>query len=423
MIRSIEFIRDLGNNQPLVVKDIKLGAPETSGLWVKSIKGIGPGKATINTTDMASSDGGIFNSARSEIRNITITLGLIDYVDSNNNFHSVEDVRRDIYKIFGKKREITVRIHTDYGMDKYNKNEFILYTSGYVESCEPDIFNKRETVAISIICPDPNFYKVDGYDSIEFSSTESIFEFPINQELSEDDPFIVGQFYYEYDSENDEYFISEDVTNDGLNQERKPGKDYYTGGLMNDTDTTSEETEYIITSDTSFIPGKEYFKADPNHQGQMMMVPEFEMISGTTYYEYNNKIKFADIVDISRQIISYYGEIEVGVIIDIKINNEVTGLAIYKILESGTEQMRIDDALLPSGTLSAGDEITISTIKGKKYARLLRNGQYSNIMNALGRNPAWFSLDFGDNIFTYSADTGAEFVDVSISYEEAYEGI
>ena len=157
MIRSIEFIRDLGNNQPLVVKDIKLGAPETSGLWVKSIKGIGPGKATINTTDIASSDGGIFNSARSEIRNITVTLGLIDYVDSDKVFHSVEDVRRDLYKIFGKKREITVRIHTDYGMDKDNKNEFILYTSGYVESCEPDIFNKRETVAISIICPDPNF--------------------------------------------------------------------------------------------------------------------------------------------------------------------------------------------------------------------------------------------------------------------------
>lgn len=422
MIRSIEFIRDLGNNQPLVVKDIKLGAPETSGLWVKSIKGIGPGKATINTTDIASSDGGIFNSARSEIRNITVTLGLIDYVDSEKVFHSVEDVRRDLYKIFGKKREIIVRIHTDYGMDKDNKNEFILYTSGYVESCEPDIFNKRETVAISIICPDPNFYKVDGYNTIDFSATENLFEFPINQELSEDDPFIVGQFYYEYDSENDEYFISGDVTEDGLNQERKDGKSYYTGGLMNNTE--EGETEYVLTSDESFIIGKEYFREDPLNPGQMISAPELEMISGTTYYEYNNKIEFAEIIDVSRKIVSYYGEIEVGVTINIKINDDsVSGLAIYRILEYSNEEISIDDTLLPDGALFAGDEITICTIKGKKSAQLLREGQYSNIMNALGRNPSWFELDFGDNAFTYIATTGAEFVDISISYEDAYEGI
>lgn len=420
MIKSIEFIRDLGNNQPLVVKDIKLGAPETSGLWVKSIKGIGPGKASINVTDMASSDGGIFNSARSEVRNITLTLGIVEYGEGNNH-HTVEDVRRELYKIFGKKRDVEIRIHTDYGVDKDNPEDFILYTSGYVESCEPDIFNKNETVAISIICPDPNFYKIGGYDSIEFSATESVFEFPINQELSADNPFIVGQFYYEYDSENDEYFISEDLTADGLNQERKLGKDYYTGGLMNDT--AEGESEYIETQDEAFVIGKEYFKEDPNHAGQMMMVPEFEMESGTTYYEYNNKLLFANIVDITRKIITYTGEIEVGIVINLKINNEVTGLSIYKILESGSEKMSIYDAALPDGSLSPGDEITICTIRGNKSAYLLRNGQYHNIMNALGRDSSWFMLDFGDNVFTYSADTGAEFVNVSISYEEAYEGV
>ena len=61
MIKSIEIVNGFGEHLT-----IELGAPEKTGLWVKSIKGIGPGKANINTTDLASSDGGIYNSARSE---------------------------------------------------------------------------------------------------------------------------------------------------------------------------------------------------------------------------------------------------------------------------------------------------------------------------------------------------------------------
>ena len=427
MIKSIEFIRDLGNGQ-LVGKNIELGAPDTSGLWVKSIKGIGPGKANINITDMASSDGGIYNSSRSEVRNITVTLGIIDYVDETNEYHSVEDVRRDIYKIFGKKRDVEIRIHTDYLADEENPQDFILYTNGYIESCDPDIFNKMETVSISVLCPDPNFYNLYGYSGVEFSATESAFEFPINQEESSDNPFIYGQFYYEYNAENDEFFISEDVTADGLKQERKPGKTYYTGGLSNDI--SSGEREYIVTTDESFAPGKEYFREDPNNPGQFMMAPELEMITdhepSYVYYEYNNKILFANILEITKKDIYYDGEIEVGVIINLKFKDAATGVKIYKILEPESEIISLDDQAIASstgGAIAPGDEITICTIPGHKYAQLVRDAVPHNIMNAIGRNPSWFMLEYGLNSFTYSADSGQEFIDVSISYNPAYEGV
>ena len=447
MIKSLQFSNYVGESKILT---IELGAPETSGLWVKSIKGIGPGKATINTTDMASSDGGIFNSARSEIRNITITLGLMEYSDDNGNY-SVETVRRRLYKYFGKKNQLRIYINTDYA------GGFTLYTDGYVESCEPNIFSKDETIDISIICPNPNFYNIDGYDGIDFSGTEAVFEFPMDYTESLDDPFIVGQFYYEYDSETDTYFLTVD-------QVRQSGKTYYTGGLSNelyaitadterqsgkiyytydpetgvysvsaddpfDPETTYYEIrEYTQTTDTEFIKGKEYFEEDPENQGQYMMTPDLEMNSEKTYYEYTNQIIFADIQQIIEQAIDYYGEIEVGVTITLHFNDIVRGVKIFKLLgDYDEEEMSIDDtalAAMPSvSSIAPGDIIEICTVKGQKYATLSRGTESYNIMNALGRNPNWFQLDYGENIFSYSAESGQEFIDCSINYNEAYEGV
>ena len=55
---------------------------------------------------------------------------------------SVEDVRRDLYRWFAKKKPISFIVHTD---------RISLVSYGYVESNEPDIFNNQETTSISII--------------------------------------------------------------------------------------------------------------------------------------------------------------------------------------------------------------------------------------------------------------------------------
>jgi len=173
MIKSLEVINYLGDNLVL-----ELRAPEKTGLYIKTITGIGPGKATINTTDLASSDGGIYNSARSEIRNIVLTIGFLEG-PIDGVYKTIEDLRQKTYAYFPKKRFVRLIFHTD------NRD---LYADGYVESNEPEIFSQEETTQISIICPDPNVYNAVGSSVVDFSSVNSLFEFPFeNNSLTDNE--------------------------------------------------------------------------------------------------------------------------------------------------------------------------------------------------------------------------------------------
>lgn len=410
MIKSIEFVNSLGESL-----EIDLRAPEQTGLWVKSIKGIGPGKANINTTDLASSDGGIYNSARSEIRNITLTLGIIKV-----GSESVETIRRRAYKWFGKKNPIIFIIHTD---------SVNFFTNGYIESNEPDIFNKQETMAISIICPDPNFYNADGTDGVSFSSTVSTFEFPMAFMVTSDTSFVEYKLYYEKETieEVDYYWLTTDT-------EMIPGKTYYeedpVGGFSNEiTPAQSEEDDgFSVTSDAEFIKGKEYFEKEEivisgQSANYYALTSDSEMAVGKTYYEYENKVIFANILDIPLQSFEYTGEVEVGISINIEVHDEVSGLKIFKIYEDHNEVIEITDSLLPDGGIFAGDIINICTVIGMKSAVLIRNNHSYNIMNALGKYPVWFILNKGTNVFTYTADSGESFIDLTLSWNTAYEGI
>lgn len=418
MIKSIEFTNTLGDSLK-----INLTSPDSSyGLWVKSIKGLGPGKASINITDLASSDGGIYNSGRSETRNITMTIGVIEYEDSKGIIRSVEEARRNSYRWFGKKNQLMISVKTD---------RINLYTNGYVESCEPDIFNKQETMSISILCPDPNWYNQDGDQIIDFSSTEDKFEFPMEFKVSTDNPFISGKTYYEYDIDTQTYFITEDA-------ERIGGKTYYEEETFHIEDTiyafddegysnesVDDEDEYTESEDESFLPGVEYYEYDSLND-IYFLTNDFTMQFEKTYYKYLNLTEFSEILEVVEKSVKYNGEIETGVIIDLSFYDSVTGLHIYK-LDTG-ETMTIDDDLVAqatgSGGLSSGDSVTISTIDGNKYAYLLRNGTSYNILNSLGKNPDWFKLHKGgDNIFSYSATSGEDKISVKISYVLAYEGI
>lgn len=139
--------------------------PETSGLIIESIKGLGPPKASINSNEVATIDGGIFTSARMEQRNLVFTLAMM--FDP-----MIEDARLRAYKFFPIKKPITLEFVTDYRH---------AFCSGYVESNEPDIFTKHETTQISIICPDPYFYEL-SQEEVAFSGTHPMFEFPFSNE-------------------------------------------------------------------------------------------------------------------------------------------------------------------------------------------------------------------------------------------------
>lgn len=117
------------------------------------IDGIDPPMNSVHVSTAGNMDGGIFNSARLEPRNIVITAVL---------YGNIEQSRQELYSIFPQKSSVTV-----FFKDK-NRN---LKTVGYVEkpACNP--FELRETAQISLICPDPYWH-----DSAETTAELAAFE-------------------------------------------------------------------------------------------------------------------------------------------------------------------------------------------------------------------------------------------------------
>lgn len=163
MIKAITVTNYLGDSLVL-----NLARPEESGFVVKSVTGLGPGTANINTTEVSTNDGGLYNSSRLSTRNIVITLGFL-WKDS------IEDVRQKSYKYFPIKKKLTLLIETD------NRQAEI---EGYVETNDPNIFSKEEGADISIICPNPFFYSsgADGSNTTVFYGIDPMFEFPFSNE-------------------------------------------------------------------------------------------------------------------------------------------------------------------------------------------------------------------------------------------------
>ena len=177
MIKSITVTNHLGESLKM-----ELARPELSGFAITSITGLGPGKATINKTEVSTMDGDLYNSARVGARNIVISLR---YLMKN----TIEEARQLSYKYFPLKRNIKLLIETD-----KRKAEI----SGYVESNEPDIFSKEEGAEISIICPYPYFYSAgsDGMNTIVFSGVEAMFEFPFSNESTSEDLIVMGSIQH-----------------------------------------------------------------------------------------------------------------------------------------------------------------------------------------------------------------------------------
>ena len=301
MIKSLTITNHLGESI-----ELELGGPEKSGFFISKIEGLGPSKATINTAEMATGDGSLFNSSRVMQRNIVLTLGFL-------SDPTIEDVRQRSYKYFPIKKQILIRVETDNRVGE-------IY--GYVESNEPIIFSSMTGTVISIICPDPNFRSLETNTTV-FSGIESTFSFE---------------------------FSNESLT--------------------------------------------------------------------------ENLIEFGSIINRTEQTVYYTGDADAGVSILIHAIGAATNIAIYN--NDTRESMEIDTtklAALTGAGVTASDDILISTVNGDKYIYLLRNGIYTNILNCLGKDTDWFHLVRGDNLFSYTADTGLTNLQFKIENQILYEGV
>jgi len=171
MIKSITITNHLNES----IK-IEMGFPEKSGFLILGLDGLGPAKATINSTDLATMDGGLFNSSRLSQRNIVMAFAFLFK-------NTVEEVRLSSYRYFPIKRKIKFEIETE-------ARTCEIY--GYVESNEPNIFQPQVTASISVICPDPYFYSKEKVINI-FNGEVPLFKFPFSNESTSNKLLKMGE--------------------------------------------------------------------------------------------------------------------------------------------------------------------------------------------------------------------------------------
>ena len=116
-----------------------LSITENSKFQLVSVTGLNPPVADIAYSQLATSDGGVFNMARGQARNIVLTI---------QPMGGVEAKRLELYEFLAPKSAITLEIKTD------NRHVTI---DGYVESMEIDYNANPQLVQVSIICPNPYF--------------------------------------------------------------------------------------------------------------------------------------------------------------------------------------------------------------------------------------------------------------------------
>lgn len=164
--------------------ELELTKPEKSGLIVKRIEGLGPPTATINGQELANTDGMIYTSSRASTRNIVFTLIMLARDKrSQHGRLSIEDSRHLTYRYFPLKKPITMTFKTD---------TRTVYTTGYVESNEPDVFSSEEEATISVICPDPYLYEERRGETI-FAGVFPSFEFPFSNESVSENLIEMGE--------------------------------------------------------------------------------------------------------------------------------------------------------------------------------------------------------------------------------------
>lgn len=131
------------------------GSPYT----ITEFQGLNPPNATINTNTTATLDGGIFNSAKLQMRSINVAFAIEENAEEN---------RLAVYKVVQTKLPLRIYYQSDY-LD--------VFIDGYVESVNIGYFDKKQVVTVSVLCPFPYFKGAQEVIN-ELSAVIKKFHFP-----------------------------------------------------------------------------------------------------------------------------------------------------------------------------------------------------------------------------------------------------
>lgn len=162
----------------------------------------------------------------------------------------------------------------------------------------------------------------------------------------------------------------------------------------------------------SIICPKPYFKDVEN------LVTVFSDVSAMFEFPFSISkagVEISTIGTNQRRSIINTGDIETGVIIKLFATGTVVNPVIYDVLKRTYLKLNF--------TMLASDTVVINTNVGEKSIELIRDGVTYNAMGYMAQDSTWFILEAGDNVFTYDADSGNSYLQLTFTTAILYSGV
>lgn len=415
MIKTVSVVNQFGDE----ISTNFVGVYEAPYVITK-IEGHGPVGADINLTQFATNDGAMYNSARVGERALSLTLAVVAQPGK-----TIEHARRWIYKTYAVKNRVTMVFTTDTGT-------YIM--TGYVEKCEPDIFDKITKVKITIVCPDPYFYApIKTVTCIK--NVKGGFEFP----FADNTTAASGEVLFSIGEDGQAYYVNNPNIDATWVKSDKTGLDSYGRDM-------SRMVKKIVPSKGIQYEMADYWRTEylnsivddmTSSAVNIGVMSELDReLGGTAYFLYINNIssvavewpshalKFGEIQNSAKLDLEYSGTFDNGIVIRSKLYGKLADIPRIRYSDSvnSTSYLEIDMTRIKDKIgedFEKGDYIEIGTKNGDKYVRIWHKNHWTSCLNAVGKNPYWpriqqgmntiTCLIMGDNVNQYAAEHEIEY--------------
>lgn len=228
MIQKMEIFSQVPGAPELLLSGFY--GPSDDPVVMRNIEGLGPVKADISSTPLASGRGEVPQGSSTGKRNIVLTLGLNpDWAGSQ----TMSSLRQQLYRYLLPEQWTKLRIYSD--------ELPVVDIEGIVESFEPNIFSQDPELQVSILCHQPDFIAVEADIHVE----------PIIDAWSPHTFEYVGTVPTGFELQVDP--TTDTMLSGGPNEE-------YTGSLIITLDSDFDPVPQVFTVDPVTIDADKYFK-------------------------------------------------------------------------------------------------------------------------------------------------------------------
>lgn len=162
----------------------------------------------------------------------------------------------------------------------------------------------------------------------------------------------------------------------------------------------------------SLICPQPYFKAIND------IVSYFSEISNLFSFPFSmpeSGVELSAITTNIRKSIINSGDIASGLVIDLYAIGTVVNPVIYDVFKRTHIKLTL--------IMEANDHIIINTNHGNKSITLIRGGVSSNVIGYMYPDSSWLTLESGDNVFTYDAESGVSNLQLTFTSSVLYGGV